>query len=89
MRERKTMLQAITTKYLGATNYRGSRIKAKCQATTLTVSWDDALDVEANHEKAAQALVAKMSWENHGKWHGGALPDDTGYAFVCVKTEAR
>jgi hypothetical protein len=77
-------MQAITTKYLGATNFRGSRIKATCQAGSITVAWDDALDVDANHVKAAKALADKLDWDTttYGSMYYGALPDNTGYAFV-------
>jgi len=76
-------MQAITTKFLGPTNFRGSRIKARCEAGTLLVSWNHALDSEANHKGAALALVKKLGWK--GRWVGGGLPDTTGYAFVCVR----
>ena len=81
-------MQAITTRYLGATDYHPSRVKARAQAGSLTVSWDHALDVEANHRLAALALARKLGWDDprhYGRWHGGALPDDTGYAFVSVR----
>jgi len=75
-------MQAITTKYLGATDFHGSRVKAKAQAGSVTVPWDDALDVEDNHKQAADRLRFKLGWA--GTWACGALPDDTGYAFVKV-----
>jgi hypothetical protein len=74
------MLQAITTKFLGPTDSRGARVKARAQAGSVTVPWNHALGVEDNHIRAAQALAIKMDWQ--GNWRGGALPDDTGYAFV-------
>ncbi len=74
--------QAITTKYIGATNHRGSRVKATAYAGSVTVSWNDALGVEENHMKAAEALATKWGW--FGKWVGGSLPDDRGYCFVGV-----
>ena len=74
------MRQAISTKYLGATNYRGSRIKAtSASGHSLTLEYDDALDVE-NHAKAAQALAIKLNWP--GPWYGGATKD--GYCFVSA-----
>lgn len=76
--------QAIVTKYLGATNFRGSRVKATAYAGSVTVSWDDALDVQENHAKAAQALAAKWGWDEHADFAGGSLPDDRGYAFVAI-----
>lgn len=84
-------MQAITTKFIGPTNFRGSRIKAKCQAASITVSWDDALGTDDNHDKAAQALASKLGWTGYayGTLVGGGLPDGTGNCYVFVKTELR
>jgi hypothetical protein len=82
-------MQAIVTKYLGPTNSRGSRVKATCQAGSITVSWDDAWDVFPNHRAAALALVKKLGWDSYpGTWHDGCLPDDTGYVFVYASNVA-
>lgn len=75
-------MQAIITKYHGATNTRGSRISARSQAGRKFYSWDYALGVEENHKAAAQQYASEMKWGR--EWEGGALPDDTGYAFVRV-----
>jgi hypothetical protein len=71
---------AILTKFLGATNFRPSRVLAVCGngANRLAWSWDHALDVEQNHVRAAEALAVKLGW--HGHWYGGGTRD--GYAFV-------
>ncbi len=78
------MHQAITTKYLGPTDYRGARVKAQAQAGAVTVNWDHALNPEANHRAAAMALASKYGWT--GQWVVGALPDSNpAYAaFVNV-----
>lgn len=75
--------QAIETKFLGATNYRGSRIKAACEAGSITVNWDYELDVIDNHRRAAEMLREKLGWfgTHYGDLHMGALPG-AGYAFV-------
>jgi hypothetical protein len=39
------MRQAITTKFIGPTNHRGSRISVRCQAKRIVVGWDHALDM--------------------------------------------
>lgn len=85
-------MQAIETKWLGPTNHRGSRVKATCQAGSVTVGWDYGAgndtgqsDVEANHDRAARALIQKMGW--FGTWARGAKVDDTGYAYVCLLRE--
>ena len=80
------MRQAIVTRYLGATNFRDSRVKAtSASGLTLTLSWDHALDVDANHIAAARALATKLQWR--GEWHGGGTQGDRGYTFVVVGTQ--
>lgn len=74
--------QAIVTKYHGPSNSRGSRVTAKAQAGSVTVSWDHALNSDANHAKAAEALAEKYGWS--GTLAGGALPSGDGYCFVFI-----
>lgn len=76
------MRQAITTKFLGPTNARGSRVKASCDAGSITVSWEYALNSEDNHKAAARALIAKLGWDDgRGEWFGGS-DSGAGYVFV-------
>lgn len=56
-------MQAIQTKFFGPTNTRGSRIKASCWITSVTVSYDYALNAEENHIAAIEALVSKLNNE--------------------------
>lgn len=74
------MRQAIETKFLGATNFKGSRVKATAEAGSITLSWDHALNGPDNHIAAAKALVEKFGWG--GQWRGGAIPHTSGYVFV-------
>jgi len=76
------MRQAIETKYLGPTDFRGTRIKATAQAGSVTVSWDHALDVNDNHAKAAEALARKYGWT--GTWVAGGLANERGNVYVQV-----
>lgn len=62
-----TIRQAIETKYMGPTNYRGSRIKASCEAGAITIGWDDSLNSDDNHIKAANALMTKLNWHTYNK----------------------
>lgn len=81
-------MQAIVTKYLGPTNYRGARVKARCQAGSLTLSWDHSVNSDVNHAEAARRLALKLHWnENNtfGELVGGGLPDGTGNCYVFVK----
>ena len=74
--------QAIITKYFGPSNSKGSRINASAAAGSITIGLDNALNVERNHAKAAEALANKLGWP--GDWHIGGMPSDTGYCFVAV-----
>jgi hypothetical protein len=78
-KQQKTM-QAITTKYLPATNVRGSRIKATCERGSITISYPHELSGEAVHIAAADALVAKFvreDWAQYGDernpWEGARV----------------
>jgi hypothetical protein len=56
----------IETRFLGPTNYRGSRVKAWSGEHSIVVPWDHALNAGENHERAASALALKLGWE--GDW---------------------
>ena len=65
------MRQAITTKYHGPTNTRGSRISATSASgirVYMPYSYD--LSVDECHEKAAEALCTKLGWT--GQMIGGS-----------------
>lgn len=72
--------QAIETKYLRATNTKGSRIKASAWAGSVTAPYDYALSAEQNHRAAAMALVETLDW--HGQWAQGGNAAGNGYFFV-------
>ena len=75
---------AISTKFLGPTNSRGSRVVAFTDThLRLTVDWDHTLDIDENHARAAKALADKMEWA--GEWVGGGT--ECGQVFVNVKPE--
>ena len=74
-------MQAIITKYLSATNSRGSRIKATCAAGSVTIGYPHEFSGMTCHAKAAYALLAKLHWDY--KLMGGQLPSGD-YAFVLV-----
>lgn len=78
------MFQAITTKYVGPSNVRGSRVKATASAGSVTLHWDDALNSEQNHTAAAMALAKKYEWK--GSYYGGGT--EHGYVFVCADTNS-
>lgn len=71
--------QAITTKYLGPTNTKGSRIKASCEAGSITVHYDHEFSATENHDSACKALLSKLEWSGH--YIGGRYSN--GYIYVC------
>lgn len=73
--------QAISTRFIGASNIRGSRVKARAAAGSITLNWDHSLNIEQNHAAAAEAFATKYNW--NGNWYQGGLFDN-GYVFVCV-----
>ena len=73
-------MKAIVTKYLPATNSKGSRVKAGAFGVKpVTLPWDHALNTEENHLWAALKLCEKQGWPNDIV--SGGLPDQSGYAF--------
>jgi hypothetical protein len=78
--------QAITTKYIGPTNVRGSRVKALSAAKNITLHWDYALNPDDNHRVAAETLAEKLGWE--GCWYGGSLPGGNGNCYVRADNPA-
>lgn len=79
------IVQAIKTKYLSPTNYRGGRIKAKAWGGNITIPYPHQMNTDQAHRKAAMALVDKMGWG--GLWAQGGSADGSGYYFVCVGKE--
>lgn len=75
--------QAISTRYRGPTNTRGSRIIVTAPAGRIVVPYDHALSAYGNHAAAAQAFADRQGWG--GRWVGGGTPD--GYVFVHMVTE--
>lgn len=74
-------MQAITTKYLPATNCKPSRVKATSQAGSVTISHDCADNHDDTHKKAVLALCRKFGWEGSlvmGTTHHG----DNVWVFV-------
>lgn len=75
-------MQAIKTKYMGPTDYRGARIKASAEPGSVTVPYDHALNPEQNHAAACLALAEKLDWD-WGEWIGGSLDSGDFYAWVA------
>lgn len=81
------MFRAIVTRFVGPTNFRGSRVIATVGDAKHTHSWEYGLgngtchnDVDANHAAAAKALAVKLGWD--GTWIGAGMPNGTGNVYV-------
>lgn len=71
-------MQVITTKYLGPTNTRESRIKATSSSgLSVTIPLDHSMSMTGRHTKAALALARNMGWT--GELH---LVGDTKEGYV-------
>lgn len=74
--------QAITTSYRGPTDSNGSRVIARCEAKRISVPWDHALDIGANHAAAALQLMDQLGWSERNELVMGGTKD--GYVFVQI-----
>lgn len=77
--------QGIQTRYFGPTNTKGARVKVWAQAGARYISWDHALNADANHAAACQKFADEWGWT--GRWIGGQMPDGKGYLFVNLPTK--
>ena len=78
-------MKTIITKYLGATNHRGSRIKATTSSgISKTVSYDYELNAIPNHKRAVHKLNEQLNWS--GEMVQGS-PNDTGDSYIWVFVE--
>jgi hypothetical protein len=69
-------MQAIITKYLPATDLRGSRIKARCERGNITISYPDERGPgEDAHRASCEAIVAKFDAQARALF----APVDPGY----------
>lgn len=73
--------QAITT-YRDPTDSKGSRVIARCEAKRISVPWDHALDLTANHASAALLLMDQLGWSERNYLVMGGTRD--GFVFVRV-----
>lgn len=83
-------MQAIRTQFFGASNVRGSRIKATCAAKTITRSFDFSFNHEDNHRQVAIKLVESLQWvgDGYGQLFIGTLKDGS-YVHVLSGRKAK
>lgn len=86
---RSSNRQAITTKYHGPTNTKGSRISATTGAgIRIYIGYDHALNIDQLYAKACAALVDHMAGDDaNSPWHGQYVGGEIGngvWAWVQV-----
>lgn len=68
MKDQGYALKAITTRYHGPTDRRGSRITAtdsdESRPNRVTIPYNDELSSYEMHRFAARELMRKMGWDN-------------------------
>ena len=71
---------AVTTKYIPATNTRGSRIKAEADKFTVTIPYPHDLNGHEVHFRAVAALIEKhkLNWDIRNMRYGATT---NGYVF--------
>lgn len=76
-------MKAIETKFIPATNVKGSRVKAtEPDGKSVTLSWEHGLNSMQNHQAAAVALCRKMKWG--GTLATGELKSSYVHVFVAT-----
>lgn len=81
-------MKAIETKYLGPTDFKGSRIVADDgDGNRVTISYPYELSGEEVHRAAAVALCEKMGWSGADTLVGGSTK--RGYVFVFTNEGRR
>lgn len=71
-------MQAIITRFHGATDTKGARISATASAGKVYVEYDYSLNHDDNHRRAAVKLMYKFKWWGTDEYpttlHSGQLP---------------
>ena len=88
--------QAIVTRYVCPTNTKPSRIRAKCDRASITISMPLEVSGADAHAVAVRELLAKFaeedgtdsSWPSFDRWVCGGMPQSSKDAYVWVQLPA-
>lgn len=73
-----SLRQTITTKYLGPTSHKGSRIAATSSSgIRVIIPWDEGLNDRDNHKEALKTLLKKVGDGWGLCWVGGRTRDNS------------
>jgi hypothetical protein len=75
-------MQTISTKYLGPTNTKPSRIISRASSSpgSVTINVDHSRSIEDNHAFAARRLMEKLGWK--GRLVGGHTKNGMCWVFT-------
>lgn len=73
------MTTYIRTRFLGAEETRGERVRAYCNGHQATVPYDYGMNAPENHERAAQAVLEALGIQ--GTIHPSRHTAARGYVF--------
>lgn len=74
------MTQAIVTKFVASSRTKPCRMRASCEAKSIYVPYDHALDAVDNHRIACETLLRILGWR--GTYVSGST--SFGTVWVCV-----
>jgi len=82
-------MQAIITTYISPLQDGSAQIRARCDARTIYVAYDERGSVEGNHVAAARALAEAIGWvpPYYGPMVSGTEPDASGHVMCHVFAE--
>jgi 5-enolpyruvylshikimate-3-phosphate synthase len=72
--------KAIETKYFGATDRLGARVRVKSQYFIKFVPWNYAVDTYQNHRTAMALVVSELGFP--GPYHCAENAEGDGYVFI-------
>lgn len=79
------MYRAVSTRFAGPTNTRGSRVLTRTVNGSKAIAWNYALNPYENHEAAALAVAREEGWQawtSDEDAPAARLPDGSGYVFL-------
>ena len=84
----------VTTKFLGPTNTKGSRVKATYKRDseltwTATTHWNHSIDAEQNHQACAQQLINDLNEDRRLYFESIGAADEAGtFEIVSIGWDA-
>lgn len=81
-------MKVITVKFLNVTNTKGARLKAICEADSMTLGYFNSVDHNSEksvQQQAAELLANKLGWLDNGQKIYGGIDHQQNHVFVIVE----